>query len=161
MDPTVFVIPRDRFSCHFEILAKEDRPFSNFEGSVNKTNQNFDKEQPQVMSGLDLELSNGTGSAFVDLASSATNFIQDYVLGLPSGPISSSHDLKYPNADELHALAQPLEAKGTINERGTNMQEILAHLGQVMQTGVTKSSHSGHVAFINGYVTGQGSDQKI
>lgn len=102
------------------------------------------------MSGIDLELSNGTGSTFVDLASSATNFIQDYIFGLKSEPITSSHDLKYPNADELHALAQPLEAKSTINERGSNMQDILSHLGQVMQTSVTKSSHSGHVAFING-----------
>ncbi len=104
------------------------------------------------MSGLDLELSNGTGSTFVDLTSSASNFIQDYIFGLKSEPISSSHDLKYPNADELHALAQPLEANSTINERGTTMQDILAHLGQVMQTGITKSSHAGHVAFINGYV---------
>jgi glutamate/tyrosine decarboxylase-like PLP-dependent enzyme len=102
------------------------------------------------MSGIDLELSNGTGSTFVDLASSATNFIQDYIFGLKSEPITSSHDLKYPNADELHALAQPLEAKSTINERGSSMQDILSHLGQVMQTSVTKSSHSGHVAFING-----------
>ena len=104
------------------------------------------------MSGLDLELSNDIGSTFVQLASSATNFIQDYVFNLKSEPITSSFDLKHPNVDELHAASEPLEANSTIREQGSSMQDILSHLDQAMQTSVTKSSHPGHVAFINGYV---------
>ena len=80
------------------------------------------------MSGLDLELSNDIGSTFVQLASSATNFIQDYVFNLKSEPITSSFDLKYPNVDELHEASEPLEANSTIREQGSSMQDILSHL---------------------------------